>query len=103
MIEQIRDILKRHFLNRSLSYNPLDELDAAAQAIAKLIERQPVDLVRAMAATIYRTHTGDYRVQGDGVSCLVWKSNGKLYCGESSCFGNCPHIQAVELYLAAQS
>lgn len=103
MKEQIEQLIEQHMFPHSEAphhqcANP-ERLDAAAMAIAKLVETHPMDRVRAMAATVFQNHMGDYKVQGNGMSCLVWESDG-WHCSSVQCPLDCDHILAVELYRA---
>jgi len=94
--DEIRTILKRHFLNQGPSCNPLDELDTAAEAIAAL----PVDRVEAMAALVYSPMARLHLVPGcNGGHFVVRGKHKELKCNCLKIVGNCDHVRAVELYL----
>ena len=99
MQDEIRKILKSYIIDA-------DCRNAAAQAIAELVERQPVDQARAMAAVIYVPHDNYYLVpNGLGSVCTVWRDDsGRLRCPGSDCRSgdNCDHIRAAELFRERQ-
>lgn len=97
---KIKAILQRHFLNRGPSYNPLDELRSATEAIAAL----PIDRTRAMTLFIKRSQITPctYFVPDSDLNIYtVIISNGSCHINGRLCsWGNCDHVRAVKLYIA---
>jgi hypothetical protein len=109
MKNEIKEILKRYMTSRGLSVNPLEDIEDAAEAIVKLVEWQPVDIVRAMATLVkaeypnkdYSDVPGDdghfYTVRyvgGDHWRC--WRRAGyKKECCDTKHDAPCNHIEAV--------
>lgn len=114
MIDEVKAILKRCLYisdkpeyvrdaGMSSGYR-VEGIDAAAQAIAEMVERQPVDRVRAMAALVYESVGMDWYIVPDigSGSFEVWlevdENALRCNCGKTAC----PHIQAIKLHLAQQ-
>ena len=107
MIEEIKHILERELWANQYSVLGIGD---AAQAIAGLVERQPVDRVRAMAMFVKKMPSETvYDVpipNGNGESSRVLIHGGVEYCvyqGDSCSDSEkgdrpCEHIQAVKLY-----
>lgn len=104
MKNQIKETLRRHFATRSVKYDPVTGLDFLAKAIAEMVERQPVNKVKAMAVLIHVLHD-DYYLVPDGLGSVytVWRNDsGNLRCPGTGCRSTdtCDHIRAVEFHLS---
>lgn len=91
-----------HVLGQGMREAKINNIGVAAEAIIEMIERQPVDRVRAMAALIeHNGHGGpfgSYRVPAVEMNCRVWHAGDEMECNNCG-RGNCDHIRAVKLYL----
>lgn len=104
MIDEIKAALYHKLFVSGYAANryPIGGIDAAAQTIAELVERQPVNRVRAMAA-LTKDCSGDryiaYEVAG---LAEVGYDEGIFWC--NCCYvDDCEHVLAVRLYLTNKS
>ena len=100
MKDQIRAILEQRFPSDGIprAYGSQEaystKLDTAAEAVAALVENQPVDRVQAMAALVSPIHGPLYSVPDVGVSYLVDLDKPLCTCRERGC----EHVEAVRLW-----